>query len=248
MKTREDEPTHLRCLAIVPALTEQGSIGAVVGDLCALAAPTVEVVVIDDGSTDATAERARAAGARVVRMPFNTGIGGAVQAGYQLAEREGFDVAIQVDGDGQHPADQVHLLIAHLATTGANYVIGSRFAGHGDYRGTRARRRAISILARLISGLVGFRLTDPTSGFRAADRRTIECFARAYPADYPEAEAIVVAHRLGLTVRELPVLMRPRTSGRSSITPVRSLYYMLKVTLAVLVQCMGRNPARTTSP
>ncbi len=239
-----NEPRQPRCLAIVPAWNEGASIGAVVGDLRALASPAIEVVVIDDGSTDDTALHAKAAGARVIRMPFNTGIGGAVQAGYQLAERERFDVAIQVDGDGQHPADQVQLLVAHLIDTGANYVIGSRFAGHGDYRPTRARRRAISTLARLISRLVGFRLTDPTSGFRAADRRTIECFARAYPADYPEAEAIVVAHRLGLVVREMPILMRPRMSGRSSITPVRSLYYMFKVTLAVLVQCMGRNPAK----
>lgn len=232
-----------RCLAIVPALNEEGSVGDVVRDLLALTAPRVDVLVIDDGSTDATAERAAEAGARVVRMPFNTGIGGAVQAGYALADREGYDVAIQVDGDGQHPADQVPLVIAALAETGANYVIGSRFAGTGDFRGSRYRRGGITLLARLISALVGFRVTDTTSGFRAADRATIRFFAHAYPPDYPEAEAIVLAHRVGLQVREVPVVMRPRQTGRSSITPVRSLYYMAKVSLALLVQCISRRPS-----
>jgi glycosyltransferase involved in cell wall biosynthesis len=232
--------SNLRVLAIVPALNEAAIIADVVADL-RLVLPQAEVLVIDDGSSDHTAVIAANAGARVARMPFNAGIGTAVQAGYRVAASEGFDVAVQVDGDGQHPANQVTGLLNAVAA-GANYAIGSRFTSESLYKPSLARRGGIQVFARLVSLLIGQRLTDTTSGLRAADRRAIALFAEHYPHDYPEVEAVVLARRNGLRVVEVPVVMRQRSSGRSSITPVRSLYYMAKVTLAVLVQFIGRNP------
>ncbi len=231
-----------RVLIIVPAYNEEGSVGDVVRDILHHL-PEATPVVIDDGSTDTTGETARAAGARVIRMPFNMGIGTAVQTGFKLAERERFDVAVQVDGDGQHPPSQVRPLLEEMARTDANYVIGSRFLEETSYRAPLARRGGIRLLARLVSTVTRQRITDTTSGLRAADSETIRLFALHYPHDYPEVEAIVLAKRAGLTVREVVVHMKHRESGQSSITPFKSLYYMVKVTLAVLVQFAGRNPA-----
>ncbi len=242
--TSPDSPSapaaSARVLVIVPALNEADVIASVIADIDA-SLPDAQIVVIDDGSTDATAAAASAAGARVVRMPFNVGIGSAVQTGFRVADEEGFDIAVQVDGDGQHPADQVPRLIDAIAG-GANYAIGSRFAAPGGYRASIARRGGIVIFARLVSLLAGQRVTDTTSGLRAADREAIRLFAGHYPHDYPEVEAVILAKRNGLRIVEVPVVMRRRATGRSSITPLRSLYYMVKVTLAVLVQFIGRNP------
>jgi glycosyltransferase involved in cell wall biosynthesis len=234
-------PGSQRVLIIVPALNEGAVIASVVADL-KRSVPDAEVLVVDDGSTDDTAAAAAAAGARVARMPFNVGIGTAVQTGFRVAADEGFDVAIQVDGDGQHPADQVPLLLDAIVESGANYVIGSRFAVSGDYRPSFARRGGIAVFSQLVSLLGRQRVTDTTSGFRAADRRTIRLFAEHYPHDYPEVEAVILAKRNALKIVEIPVTMRQRSTGRSSITPIKSLYYMAKVTLAVLVQFIGRNP------
>ena len=238
---RREAFAHLRILVIVPALNEAGAIAGVVADI-RRAVPSAQILVVDDGSTDATSAVAAAAGARVARMPFNVGIGSAVQTGFRVAADEDFDVAIQVDGDGQHPADQVPLLLSTIIETGANYVIGSRFAGPREYRPSMARRGGIALFSRLVSFLARQRVTDTTSGFRAADRRTIRLFATHYPHDYPEVEAVILAKRNALRIVEIPVAMRQRETGRSSITPIRSLYYMAKVTLAVLVQFIGRNP------
>lgn len=234
----------LRVLVIIPAYNEEATVGRVVEDV-RRAMPGATPLVIDDGSSDRTAAVARAAGARVASLPFNGGIGTAVQTGFIVADREGFDVAVQVDGDGQHPANEVTRLLDEIAT-GSNYVIGSRFLGTGSYRATFARRRGISMLSWLISRLAGQRITDSTSGLRAADRRTIHRFAAHYPHDYPEVEAVVLARRSGLSVREVPVEMRDRQDGRSSITPIRSIYYMVKVTVAVLIQFIGREPRDAT--
>lgn len=240
-RERREVFAHLRVLVIVPALNEAAAIADVVGDI-RRAVPSAEILVVDDGSTDQTAAVAAAAGARVARMPFNVGIGTAVQTGFRVAADEGFDVAIQVDGDGQHPADQVPLLLLAIIESGANYVIGSRFAERGAYRPSFARRGGIVVFSRLVSLLARQRVTDTTSGFRAADRQTIRLFAEHYPHDYPEVEAVILAKRNALRIVEIPVTMRQRSTGRSSITPIRSLYYMAKVTLAVLVQFIGRNP------
>jgi glycosyltransferase involved in cell wall biosynthesis len=230
-----------RCLAIVPAFNERASIAAVIADLRAF--PWVDVVVIDDGSGDGTAAEAVRAGARVVSLPFNLGIGTAVQTGYLIAQDSGYDIAIQVDGDGQHPPSEISTLVAALQGGDADLVIGSRFLAPGAFRSTRGRRFGIAILAHLVSMAVRYPLTDTTSGFRAAGPRAISLFAAAYPHDYPEVESVVVAHRAGLRIREVPIQMRERRGGRSSITPLRSGYYMIKVIMAIAMVLL-RRPVR----
>jgi hypothetical protein len=228
---------RLRCLAIVPAYNEEASIAAVIAELAAL---EIDALVVDDGSLDRTFDVALAAGARAVRLPFNLGIGAAVQTGYMAALEGGYDVAIQVDGDGQHPASQIPKLLEKLQESGADLVIGSRFAGDSEFRSSRSRRAGISVFARLVSAILRFPMTDTTSGFRAAGPRAIALFAELYPHDYPEVEAILIAARSGLRVVETPVAMRARQGGVSSITPLRSSYYMVKVLLAIGMQVLRR--------
>jgi glycosyltransferase involved in cell wall biosynthesis len=234
-----------KLVAIVPAYNEVAAIASTIADIRAHA-PDFDVVVIDDGSTDATAEVARAAGVLVVRHPFNLGIGGAVQSGYQYALDHGYDVAVQVDGDGQHNARHIHELLYELRSRpGLNMVTGSRFlARDGDgYRSSASRRLGIRIFASVLSLVTRRRITDPTSGFRMTDRRGIELFARDYPHDYPEVEAVLMVHAHRLNSAELPVLMRARENGRSSINSTRSAYYMVKVLLAVFVGLLRARPA-----
>ena len=234
----------LRRLAIVPALNEAENVGRVVDELRAFD-PGLEVVVIDDASGDGTARIAEEHGAQVVRLPFNLGIGGAVQTGYRYAFEHGFDVAVQVDGDGQHDPAQLPLILGPLLDGEADLVVGSRFAGDGKYRSTATRRIGITIFARVVSAVVRQRVTDTTSGFRAVNRKGIQLFAADYPHDYPEVEATVmcVKHRLRLV--EVPVTMRERAGGRSSITAASSIYYMAKVLLAIFVGLFRRDPAPT---
>jgi glycosyltransferase involved in cell wall biosynthesis len=226
-----------RNLAIVPAYNEAKAIRATI-DAIHAAAPEFEVLVIDDGSTDATAERARVAGARVLRLPFNLGIGGAVQSGYIYAQERGFEVAVQVDGDGQHDPRQIRDLLDRLqADPELNMVTGSRFldTDSDGYRSSVVRRIGIRLFARVVSIITGQRVTDPTSGFRMIDRRGIELFARDYPHDYPEVEAILLMHANRLRSCEIPVVMAPRITGESAITVTQSVYYTIKVLLAVFV-------------
>jgi glycosyltransferase involved in cell wall biosynthesis len=235
----------LRHLAIVPAYNEAASISAVVAEL-GQHAPGFDVVVIDDGSTDDTAERARAAGADVVRHPFNLGIGGAVQSGYLFAAERHYDVAVQVDGDGQHDPRCLPVLLKHLRThPELDMVTGSRFlADDGDgFRSSAPRRLGIRIFSGVLSRIVGQRVTDPTSGLRMCRRRGIELFARDYPHDYPEVEAVLLMHAHALSSVELPVRMRERTGGTSSINSTRSIYYMFRVLLAVFVGLFRARPA-----
>jgi glycosyltransferase involved in cell wall biosynthesis len=234
-----------RSVAIVPAFQERASIARVVEDIRRLS--SADVVVIDDGSGDGTAAEAVRAGARVITLPFNLGIGSAVQTGYMAAQEGNFDIAIQVDGDGQHPAEEIDRLIAALGETGADIVVGSRFMGGGAYRAPFGRRLGIAVFARLVSLVTGVRMTDTTSGFRASGRRAITLFAAAYPHDYPEVEAVIIAHRAGLRLVEVPVEMRERQGGRSSITPLKSGYYMLKVIMAI-VMVLLRRPIKLEPP
>jgi glycosyltransferase involved in cell wall biosynthesis len=234
-----------RSVAIVPAFQERASIARVVEDIRRLS--SADVVVIDDGSGDGTAAEAVRAGARVITLPFNLGIGSAVQTGYMVALEGGYDIAIQVDGDGQHPAEEIDRLIAALGETGADIVVGSRFIGGGAYRAPFGRRLGIAVFARLVSLVTGVRMTDTTSGFRASGRRAIALFAAAYPHDYPEVEAVIIAHRAGLRLVEIPVEMRERQGGRSSITPLKSGYYMLKVIMAI-VMVLLRRPIKLEPP
>jgi glycosyltransferase involved in cell wall biosynthesis len=232
---------RLRCLAIVPAFNERAAIASVVQELTALS--WLDVVVIDDGSGDGTAAEAARAGARVITLPFNLGIGTAVQTGYLIAQDARYDVAVQVDGDGQHPPSEIASLVAALQSGEADLIIGSRFLVPGTFRSTRGRRLGIVVLARLVSLAVRQRITDSTSGFRAAGPRAISLFAAAYPHDYPEVESVVVAHRAGLRILEIPIKMHERKGGRSSITPLRAGYYMIKVSMAIAMVLL-RRPAR----
>ncbi len=229
-----------RCLAIVPAFNEEGAIAGVIGEIQAFD-PSIEIVVIDDGSADRTAAIARAAGAHVIRLPFNLGIGGAVQTGFRYAWERGFQIAVRVDGDGQHDPGELPAILGPLLAGEADIVVGSRFAGANGYRSSRSRRAGIRLLAWVVSALVRQRVTDTTSGFQALNRDGIRLFAADYPHDYPEVEAtvMVVKHRLRLT--EVPVSMRERGAGRSSITALRSIYYMVKVLLAIFVGIFRRN-------
>jgi glycosyltransferase involved in cell wall biosynthesis len=228
-------------LAMVPALNEEGSVAAVIAEL-KREAPDFDVLVIDDGSTDATAQRARAAGAAVVSHPFNLGIGGAVQSGYRYAHLNGYDAAIQVDGDGQHDPAQIQKLEQGLRDSGADLVWGSRFLEDAGYHVPRLRRAGRVIFARIVSAITRKRVTDPTSGFRIANRRGIELFARDYPHDYPEVEAILMAHSHDLEISEVPVTMRQRETGSSSINMLNAGYYMVRVLLAIFVGLFRRRP------
>jgi glycosyltransferase involved in cell wall biosynthesis len=229
-----------RRIAIVPARNEAAAIGGVLDELRAFD-PTLDVVVVDDGSSDGTAAIARARGAVVVRLPFNLGIGGAVQTGFKYALEHGYDEAVRLDGDGQHIPAELPKLIEPLEAGEADIVVGSRFAaGNGEYRPPLARRAGISFFARVVSLLVRQRVTDTTSGFQAVNRRGIALFAADYPHDYPEVEATVMVHKHRLRLAEVHVAMREREHGRSSINALRSIYYVLKVSLALFVGIFRR--------
>jgi glycosyltransferase involved in cell wall biosynthesis len=233
-----------KLVAIVPAFDEEQAIGAVVAEIAAFD-PGIDVVVVDDGSSDATAAAATRAGARVVKLPFNLGIGGAVQTGFRWALERDYDIAVRLDGDGQHDPGELPKLLAPLERGEADVVTGSRFRAAEDdngYRPPLGRRIGITWFARLVSLLAGQHVTDTTSGFQALNRDGIALFARDYPSDYPEVEAtvLVLKHRLRLV--EVPVTMREREHGSSSITFLRSVYYAIKVTLALFV-AMGRRYA-----
>jgi glycosyltransferase involved in cell wall biosynthesis len=233
-----------RHLAIVPAHNEAAAITSTVEEIHRFA-PDFDVLVVDDGSTDITARRAVSAGAKVVRLPFNLGIGGAVQTGYVYAQEHGYEIAVQIDGDGQHDPRYIHDLLRRLrASSDLNMVTGSRFLEpDGDgHRSSAPRRLGILIFAGLVSMITGRRVTDPTSGLRMTNRVGIELFARDYPHDYPEVEAILLMHAHRLESCEVPVLMRARTSGVSAISSTQPLYYMVKVLLAVFIGLFRSHP------
>jgi hypothetical protein len=224
-------------LAIVPAYNEEATIAAVIEKLRA-SAPEFDVVVVDDGSTDATALIAEGQGARVLRLPFNVGIGGAVQAGFKYALEQGYDYCVQCDGDGQHDPSHIgRLQEAMEADPALDMVVGSRFLTD-DYRypAPVSRRTGIHIFARVCSWIIRQPISDPTSGFRLCNRRAIALFARDYPHDYPEVEAVLMLHWHRLKMREVPVQMHERGGGASSIQGSgKSAYYMIKVLLAIFI-------------
>jgi hypothetical protein len=224
----------LRCVAIVPAYNEEASVGRVVTELREVD-PELDVVVVDDGSRDRTAAVAQAAGAAVVTLPFNLGIGGAMQTGFRYAAEHGYDVAIQVDGDGQHDPRELKKILEPVLAGEVDVAVGTRFAGGEGFQSTRTRRFGIRVFAWVVSRIVGQRVTDTTSGFRAVNRKGIRLFAAEYPPDYPEVEATVVLSRHHLRMLEVPVVMRIRETGSSSITALRSVYYMVKVLLALFI-------------
>ena len=233
---------RVRKIAVVPARNEEANVADVVRGIRAFD-PGFDVVVIDDGSSDGTAAAARAAGAHVVRLPFNLGIGGAVQTGFRYALEHGFDVAVRLDGDNQHDPEELERLLEPVLAGEADIVVGSRFLGGGEYRPPLARRLGILMFASVVSLLVRQRVTDTTSGFQALNRRGIALFAADLPHDYPEVEATVMVFKHELRLKEVPVRMRERAEGESSITALRSVYYVVKVLLALFVGLFRRKLA-----
>jgi glycosyltransferase involved in cell wall biosynthesis len=230
----------LRKAAIMPALNEAGQIGAVIEEIQAVD-PDIEVIVVDDGSTDQTAAEARRAGADVIRLPYNLGIGGAVQTGYTYALEHGFQIAFQIDGDGQHDPSQLDAIVDPVARGKADIVIGSRFLGLGQYRAPFVHRIGMTVFARLVSMIVRQPLSDTSSSFRAVNRRAMMLFAQEYPHGYLETvEATVLASKYGLRLMEVPVLMRQRMFGRSSLTVPLASFYAFKVFVAVFVGLFRR--------
>ena len=231
-----------KILIITPAFNETGSIQKLIKEIRS-SIPQADLVIINDGSGDDTEEKALKAGAVVASLPFNLGIGGAVQTGYQIAAEEDYDVAVQIDGDGQHDPAYTAQLIQPILEGTLDLCIGSRFLDETSeaYRSTWARRFGIRFFCRLLGLLTGLQLTDPTSGFRAAGRKLIRAFAAYYPVDFPEPEAVKIAKRQGARIGEIPVRMRERQGGQSSIRYLATLYYMAKVTLAILIDTLKKN-------
>ncbi|NMR20879.1 glycosyltransferase family 2 protein [Cellulomonas fimi] len=231
-------PTALpaRLLIIVPAWNEQETLPAVIAEIRATLAHA-DILVVDDGSTDRTGEVATAAGAAVLDLPINLGVGGAMRAGYKYAFRHAYDATVQLDADGQHDPAEVPALIATMAAEGADIVIGARFAGVGDYAARGPRWWSMRFLATVLSRVAGTRLTDTTSGFKACNRTAIRLFAANYPAEYlgDTVESLVIASRAGLTVRQVGVRMRPRAGGRPSHSPVRAGVFLVRAVLALVI-------------
>lgn len=230
-----------KTLVIIPALNEEASIARVISRV-RQCVPWADVCVVNDGSTDETGAIAEAAGAVVLHMPYNVGIGASVQTGFLFADSQGYEIVVRNDGDGQHAPTEIAGMLNALASGEADMVIGSRYLEDRGYVGSPARRFGSLILANMISGIIRDRITDPTSGFIACNRRAIQLCARVYPHDYPEPESIVLLHRAGLKLKEIPVTMQARMGGQSSITVLRSGYYMIKVILAILVGLLRPAP------
>ena len=223
-------------MVIIPAFNEQEALVGVLAELRALPAiegVTIETVVVDDGSADRTSEVARQGGARVLRLCRNIGSGGAVQSGLRLARREVFDLAVQCDGDGQHPPSEIAKLVANA--NGADLVIGTRFIDNATFRSTPLRRLGIWWLRGVLRFVARVRISDPTSGFRLYGARALALFDETYPYDFPEPESLAIARAAGLKVGETAVAMRTRQGGTSSIAGFSTVYYMLKVTIAVVL-------------
>lgn len=224
-------PVESSVLVVIPALNEENSVADVVRDV-QQAAPWGRVLVIDDGSSDRTGERAEAAGADVLTLPFNLGVGGAMRAGYRFARSNGFEIVVQVDADGQHDPAVIRELVAGLGQT--DLMIGARFAGVGEYGARGPRRWAMRVLAVVMSRVARTPLTDVTSGFKAAGPRAVRLFADTFPAEYlgDTIEALVIAARAGLIIRQQPVEMRERQAGVPSHHPIKAAVYLTRACAA----------------
>jgi glycosyltransferase involved in cell wall biosynthesis len=230
----------MKRIAIVPAYNEELNIGRVIDELRAFD-PGLHVVIVSDGSLDRTAEIALEHGAHVVKLPFNLGIGGAVQTGFRYAHENGYELVVRCDGDGQHDLSQLPKVLAPVLAGDADIAVGSRFAGGEGYRSSATRRVGIRLLALIVSAIARQRVTDTTSGFQALNAKALALFAADYPHDYPEVEGMVMTIKHRLRLCEVPVTMREREYGRSSITALRSFYYMAKVLLALFVGLFRRS-------
>lgn len=230
----------MKVLIIIPAYNESESIVNTVQDIKTYA-PDVDYIVINDGSTDSTESVLVENNLNHIRLLDNLGIGGAVQTGYIYAHYENYDYAIQMDGDGQHKAEFIHQMIQEAEQGGHNLVIGSRFIENKGDQSTFLRRMGIRLIAGTISLLSGQRVTDTTSGFRLADKKTIEFFSRDYPDDYPESETLMTLLRKKYSVKETPIMMRDRQGGKSSISPLKSVYFVIKVMMSIFFSFITHN-------
>lgn len=242
-----------RVLVIIPAWNEQDSVAATIAEV-RRTNPEADLLVVDDGSSDRTASTAAEAGALVCRLPYNLGVGGAMRAGYRYAIRGGYDVAVQIDADGQHDPTYLPVLLEQLRVGDggtADLVIGARFAGEGDpYKVSLLRRLAMKLLAGTLSRMARTRLTDVTSGFRVANRRAIGVFAAHYPAEYlgDTVESMVIAIRAGCTITQVPVQMRVRQGGQASQTPARAALYLCRAVVALALALVRRWPDVPSAP
>lgn len=225
----------MKKIVIIPAYNESASIVNTVKDI-EENAEGFDYIIINDRSTDDTLNVCHKNHLNVLNLPLNLGIGGAVQTGYWYAYENGYDIAVQFDGDGQHDAKYLNEMADYLTEHDLDMVIGSRFITNEGFQSSGARRLGIKYFTFLIKLLTGKKITDPTSGYRMCSRRVIELFSNQYPKDYPEPETVVALIRRGMRVDEIPVIMRAREEGISSISPKKSVYYMFKVTLAIFIE------------
>lgn len=230
---------NMKKLIIIPAYNESANIENTVKDIVNNA-PDFDYVIINDCSTDNTLEICERNGFNVVNLPLNLGIGGAVQTGYRYAYNNGYDIAVQVDGDGQHDPTFLEKMAETMLAENADMLIGSRFIEKEGFQTSRARRMGITYFSWLIKLFTRKKITDPTSGLRMINSDIIKVFAESYPRDYPEPESVVHVIRLGKNVKEMPVIMRERQGGKSSIRFFSSIYYMIKVTVAILTELMRK--------
>lgn len=229
----------MKSLVIIPAYNEEKSILKTVNDIKEHA-KSFDYVIVNDCSTDKTLELCREHHLCVLNLPVNLGIGGAVQTGYLYAYKNGYDYAVQFDGDGQHDATYLEEMRDYMKKGDVDLLIGSRFLEKEGFQSSGLRRFGIKYFSCLIKLLTGTRITDPTSGMRMANRSVMEIYANCYPKDYPEPESAVAILNMGKKIEEYPVKMREREEGVSSISPLKSVYYMIKVTLAILVEALRK--------
>ena len=223
-----------KILIIVPAFNEEKSLGTVL-DSIKSETPYADIVVINDGSHDATADVARKNGVAVISVPYNLGIGGAVQTGLIYAQRQGYDVAIQLDADGQHKAEELEKLLHHIKNDEADLVLGSRFLEKTDYHSTFMRKLGNRIFSGLIAMVTKQYFTDSTSGFRAFSRRAINFLSDHYPTEFPEPESLVILKKHGFCIKEVSVEMNERQAGESSVTKFKAIYFMISISIAILI-------------
>lgn len=227
-----------KILVVIPALNEEGQIATVIRQV-KQEMPEAQVLVVNDGSSDRTEQISLASGARVLSHPFNMGYGVALQTGYKYAVKCGFDFVLQMDADGQHDPRFLQTLLAELQEGKVDVVIGSRFLGVRAYHVPLLRRIGMLLFGFIASRLSGQRITDPTSGYQALSRRAIEfCTSDGFPGDYPDADVLVMLHRAGLRIREVPVGMRPNSNGRSLHSGLKPLYYIYKMLLSITLNLL----------
>lgn len=229
----------MKKIVIIPAYNEISNIRTTVQDILDHA-PGFDYVIINDCSQDGTMRFCTERGMNIINLPVNLGIGGAVQTGYLYAWRNGYDVAVQFDGDGQHDASYLGEMADFLQAQQADMVIGSRYIKKEGFQSSGIRQFGIRYFSALIKLLTGKRVTDPTSGMRMVNRDVMKIYSEDYPVDYPEPESVVTILRMGKKVSEIPVIMRERQGGVSSISPRKAVYYMIKVTLAILMECLRK--------